>query len=67
MTFGREWAISDEDMQVLRYYFQAIDKILEEARMRDKRLADMKAPKEILERARLRDPKFKKDSAKNIL
>lgn len=63
---GREWAIPDEDMRLLRFYFQAIDKILEEARMRDQRLAEMKAPIHILDGARLRDPAFKVDRRENL-
>lgn len=57
---GREWAIPDEDMQLLRYYFRAIDNLLEQARMRDTRLIEMKTPMQILDGARLRDPSFKK-------
>lgn len=63
---GREWAIADEDMKLLRYYFQAIDGILEQARMRDTRLASLKTPIEILEKARLRDPNFKKNRPPEI-
>lgn len=60
---GREWAIPDEDMQLLRYYFRAIDTLLEQARMRDTRLIEMKTPMQILDGARLRDPTFKKDTS----
>jgi hypothetical protein len=49
-------------MKLLRYYFQAIDGILEQARMRDQRLAELKAPIHILDGARLRDPSFKRDA-----
>lgn len=53
----REWAIGEEDFQLLLFYLREIDEILDKMRMRDVKIKEMK---KILDGARLRDPKFKK-------